>query len=204
MHINWLGQTCIKIQTKNEDQEAKITINSYKPKTGNFPRSLSPDIGLFSSLEKNRLNLANDTFVIDSPGEFELKGIVIYSIPNTIDNHIFKLSTEEMTIVHLGNLKRKLDNGELEFVSSPDILLIPIGGNDKYLNYKQAAELATTMEPRIIIPIGYKCDTDPNVDPVSKFISEIGIKPEKENGKVIIKKKDLPQDSTQLIVLEKE
>jgi hypothetical protein len=52
--------------------------------------------------------------------------------------------------------------------------------------------------------VAYHCDTDPDAAPVTAFIKELGLKPEATEKKVIIKKKDLPQEETKLIVLEKE
>ena len=204
MHISWIGQTCIKIQTKNHDKEVAILFNPYKPTKGNFPRSFSPNIALFSSGTKNTTTLSQDPFVIDTAGEFELRNVVIYTIPHHKNNHIFKISTEEMVIVHLGNLNKKVEGKALENIMSPDILFIPVGNSEKYLDPKQAAALANELEPRIIIPIGHKCDTEPEVLAVSKFITEIGLRPDNGDNKVIIKKKDLPAEETQLIVLDKE
>jgi len=204
MHISWHGQTCIKLQTKNMGQEAIILIDSYKPKKGNFPRSFSPDVALYSNGRKNSVTLSQDPFIIDTLGEFDLKKIVFYSFPVSKDSNIFKISTEGMTIVHLGKLNKNLSNTDIEKIMGPDILFIPVGNNKEYIDAKTAASLINILEPRIIFPIGHKCDTDPEVDPVSKFITEIGLKPENETSKIIIKKKDLPQDETRLIVLDKE
>ena len=204
MHISWLGQTCVKIQTKNDEQDAVIVINPYKPSTGNFPRSFTPDIALFSTSSKGSVTLSQDPLVIETTGEFELNNIVIYSIPHEKNNNIFKFSSEDMTVVHLGMIKTKISPDVMEKIMSPDILFVPVGNNKKYLDTQEIAAIVHEIEPRIIIPIGHKCDTEPDVNTVSKFISEIGLKPENENGKVIIKKRDLPQEETQLIVINKE
>ena len=82
MHISWMGQTCVKIQTKNDERDATIVINPYKPSTGNFPRSFTPDIALFSTSSKGSVTLSQDPLVIETTGEFELNNIVIYSIPH--------------------------------------------------------------------------------------------------------------------------
>ncbi len=204
MHINWLGQTCVKIQTKNLDKDTKILINGYKPQKGNFPRSFALDIALFSSGDKNSVTLSQDPFVINTLGEFELNNIVIYSIPDQDpDNKIFKIISEGMTIVHLGNIKKEIGSKVMEQIMSPDILFLPVG-DEKYLSIKDAVKLVTDLEPRIIIPLSHKCDTDPTAKPISVFISEMGLKPEAESNKVIIKKKDLPQEEMQLFVISKE
>ena len=203
MHINWLGQTCVKIQTKNNEKEATVLINAYRPKTGNFPRSFTTNIALYSSGFENAATLSQNPFIVDTLGEFELENIVIHSIPNEENNNIFKIVSEGMMILYLGNLTKELKTEDLEKIMNPDILFLPVG-NKNYLSIKEAASLITTLEPRIIIPIGFKCDTEPEVESISKFISEVGLKPENVGNKVIIKQKDLPQEETKLVVLEKE
>ncbi|MEK9132693.1 MAG: MBL fold metallo-hydrolase, partial [Patescibacteria group bacterium] len=75
MHISWLGQTCVKLQTKNLDQDVTILIDAYKPKTGEFPRSFSPDVVLFSDGTDNAATLSQDPFTVNSLGEVEVKNI---------------------------------------------------------------------------------------------------------------------------------
>ena len=48
MHISWLGKTAIKLQVKPNDKDVIVIIDAYRPITGEFPRSLMPDIGLFT------------------------------------------------------------------------------------------------------------------------------------------------------------
>ncbi len=204
MHISWLGQTCIKLQTKNQDKDITILLDAYKPKTGEFPRSFSPDVALFSAGMENTATLSQDPFVADSLGEVEIKNIMIYAVPGTDGVIIYKLNGEGLTLVHLGRLKKPLENSDMEKILNPDILFIPVGGGPNYLDAKSAATLATALEPRVIIPMAYHCDTDPDVAPITAFIKELGLKPEATEKKVIIKKKDLIQEETKLIVLEKE
>jgi len=204
MHINWMGQTCIKLQTKNYDNGAVILFDGYKPAKGNFPRSFTPDIAIFSSGTKNIATLSQNPFIVDTLGEFELKNIVIHSLPGKKGNNISKIIAEGMTIVHLGKLQQTLENGELEKILNPDILFVPVGGEPTYLNIKATVALITALEPRIIIPTGYKCDTEQGAKPISDFISEIGLKPETESKKIIIKKKDLPVEETKLIIVDKD
>lgn len=204
MHISWLGQTCVKLQTKNIDRDVTVLIDAYKPKKGDFPRNFSPDIALFSSGTENTATLGQDTFVISSLGEMEVKGLMVYAVTGNDSSVIYKLNGEGLNIVHLGRLTKAPTADHMEKIMSPDILFIPVGGGSNYLDAKAAASLATALEPRIIIPIGYNCDTDPDAAPLSSFVKELGLKADATEKKFIIKKKDLPQEETKLIVLEKE
>lgn len=204
MHISWLGQTCVKLQTKNLDKDITILIDAYKPKKGDFPRNFSPDVALFSAGPENAATISQDAFVLNSLGEVDVKNVMIYALPGPEGNIIYKLSGEGLTVVHLGKLKKSPENADMEKILNPDILFIPVGGGSSYLDAKAAAALVTALEPRIIVPIAYHCDTDPDAAPIAAFVKEMGLKPETAEKKVIIKKKDLPQEETKLIVLEKE
>ncbi|PIT88401.1 MAG: hypothetical protein COU29_01265 [Candidatus Magasanikbacteria bacterium CG10_big_fil_rev_8_21_14_0_10_36_32] len=203
MHINWLGQTCVKLQSKNlKDEDVIILIDGYKPSKGDFPRSFSPNIALFSNGENNSATLSQNPLIANTLGEYEAKDTMIYALPGPDGKLIFKIITEGMTIVHLGQLNKKLNQDLINQLDNPDILLIPVGGGN-YLNPEIAAEMVTTLEPRIVIPIALQCDTDPKAGTANDFIKQIGLKPEITEKKIIIKKKDLPQEETKLIILEK-
>lgn len=203
MHISWLGQTCVKLQTKFEDQDINIIIDPYRPDTGEFPRSFSPQIAIYSKGQENTVTLSGTPFIMDTLGEFETKEIMVMAYPGEEGNIIYRINAESMSIVHLGRMSKKPNIEELEKIGSIDILLLPVGNNKTYLNAEDAASIVTALEPRIIIPIAYQCDSDKSAAPVSEFIKETGIKPEITDKKIILKKKDLPQDDTKMIVLEK-
>lgn len=204
MHISWLGQTCVKLQTKNMEEDVVILIDAYKPKHGDFPRNFGPTIAMFSRGSGNAATVSQSAFTVDTLGEFEIKNAMLYSLPGDGGGFVFKIGAEGLSVVHLGRLKKPLENGDLEKILSPDILFVPVGGGPDYLEPKDAAAMITALEPRVIVPIGHKCDTDPDAKPLSAFISVIGLKPEAAEKKAIIKKKDLPQEETRLLVLEKE
>jgi len=191
MHISWLGQTAIKLQTKYLDEDVVLVIDAYKPATGDFPRSLSPSIALFSrGLEGSVVATAQKPFILDTLGECEIKEVMITSYPGEEGNLIFKVNAEQMNLVHLGALHKKPDMAELEKIGAVDILFVPVGGGEQYLSPEDASDLVTALEPRLVIPIGYHCDSDPKAKPVADFIKELGLKPDTTDKKIIIKKKE--------------
>lgn len=205
MHITWLGQTCVKLQTKTlKGGDVTILIDAYKPETGSFPRSFSPDIALYSAGNKDLATLSQEPFIIDTLGELEIKETLVSSFPAGEDKRYFNINAEGMNIVHLGKNNKKLSEKELGKLPAPDVLLVPIGGEPDYFSPSEAAEICNALEPRIIIPIAYKSDNDPKAKDVSDFIKESGLPAENGGKKIIIKKKDLPQEETKLIILEKE
>jgi len=204
MHINWLGQTCVKLQTKNlKDEDTVILIDPYKPDAGEFPRNFSPDAVLYSKTSKDSVTISDSAFVVETLGEYEVKDNMIYAIAANETEMIFKISAEGMNIIHLGNIKEKISEHIIEKLGTPDILFIPVGDAGKTLDPKAAGEVVSMLEPRVVIPIAFKCDTDPKAMPIENFIKATGLKPEIVEKKIIIKKKDLPQEETKIFVLEK-
>ncbi len=204
MHISWLGQTCVKLQTKNLDEDVVILIDGYRPEKGDFPRSFTPQIALYSHGTENAATLSQDPFVLDTIGECEVKNTGVYCFPSGDKNNlIFKIASEGLLVVHLGKIVKKIDDSLLEKIGNPDILILPVGGKDEYLTPEDAAAVVSAIQPRIVIPVGFQCDTEPGVLPVSEFIKEIGLKVEATDKKLIIKKKDLPAEETKLMILEK-
>ncbi|MBU0546401.1 MBL fold metallo-hydrolase [Patescibacteria group bacterium] len=204
MHISWLGQTCIKLQTKNKKEEdVVILIDPYRPKNGDFPRSFTPQIAVFSHGSEDAVTLSQNPFVIDTLGEVEVKDVMFYTLPGEDNNLITKINCEGMNLLHLGKTSKKLDGNNIEKIGPVDILFVPVGNAGVYLDPENAAQIVTALEPRMVIPMAYKCDTDPEVGALDDFVKELGLKPDLADKKIIIKKKDLPQEETKLIVLEK-
>lgn len=203
MHISWLGQTCIRLQTKFNEEDVNIVFDAYKPEAGEFPRSLTPQMALYSNGQENSITLSGTPFIMDTLGECEIKEVMAVAYPGENGNIIYRLNAENMSMVHLGRMNKKPSVEELDKIGGIDILFIPVGNNKMYLNAEDAAAIVTALEPRIVIPMAYQCDSDKGAAPVSDFIKELGIKPEITDKKIIIKKKDLPQDDMKLMILEK-
>mgnify|MGYP001578654337 CR=1 FL=1 len=203
MHLSWLGNTTVKIQTKPFDQDLVIVINPYKPDVGNFPRNLSAHIALFTNGTENSISLG-EPFILSTPGECETKGVLITAAPGEESGQaIFRVDAEDISVAHLGMLKKDLTADQLDVVSGVDILFVSVGGLNGY-DAEYAVKAINTIEPRIVIPINYQSENNPKAAKVEVFLKEMGassITPEK---KIIIKAKDLPQEETKIIVLAKE
>lgn len=203
MHISWLGQTCVKLQTKHNDEDVIILIDPYRPTKGDFPRNLSASVALFSRGENDAITITGNPFLITTLGEFEIKDVMAYAYSHSDGSIIFKINCEGISLLHLGQTKTQIDTALLDKIGNVDILLLPVGDDKRYFDPEDATKVITEMEPRVIIPIAHQCDTDPSAGAVSDFIKELGIKPEITDKKIIIKKKDLPQEDRKLYVLEK-
>jgi L-ascorbate metabolism protein UlaG (beta-lactamase superfamily) len=213
MFISWLGQSCFKIQTKNNGNDITIVTDPYQGDIGLRAPSLGADIVTISHDHHDHNNtsaIRGESFVISGPGEYETKGIFVYGIPSWHDktegkdrgqNTIYRIAAEDLSIVHLGDLgQTKLTDEQLEKIGDIDVLLIPVGGVYT-IDGKEAAELVSQLEPRIVIPMHYKIPgLKENIDGVDKFIKQLGLKAE-TTDKLRVVKKELPQEETKLVIL---
>ena len=107
-----------------------------------------------------------------------------------------------MSVCHLGDLGQdKLTDEQVEAIGDVDILMIPVGGNYT-IDSKQAMEVISQIEPKIILPMHYKLPgLTVDLAGVDKFVKELGLTPEKID-KLKIVKKNLPTEETKLVLLE--
>ena len=206
MQIQWLGQSCFKIQSKNSGQETTILMDPYGDDAGPKPPKAQADIITFSHNPDSQAIKA-DGFIINAPGEYETRGVFIYGVPiqnNTKDGKenatIFKINSEDLTIAHLNNLNQELNDEQLERLGNVDILLLPVGGHGA-LDAKKATEIVSAIEPRIVIPMHYQIPgLKSKLDSVEAFVKESGL-PSEKMDKLKIAKKDLPAEETKIVIL---
>jgi L-ascorbate metabolism protein UlaG (beta-lactamase superfamily) len=145
---------------------------------------------------------AKEPFVVQGPGEYEVGDVTArgYGTQTTYEgvsrfNTIYQVSLEGINLVFLGALgSEAIDPKILGELGDIDILFVPIGGGD-VLDVPAASKLATKLEARCIIPMHY---TDVAL---KAFFKEEGIDPIKPVEKLTIKKKDLAEMESEVVVL---
>lgn len=214
MNISWYGQSCFKIQSK----DLVLVTDPFDKKIGLRPPFGAANIVTISHdhIDHNNFEvLKEDPFIVDSAGEFEIKKIFIKGIESFHDNQegkergsnvIYKIEMEEIKICHLGDFgQESFADGQLEKIGQIDILFIPIGGVTT-IDWKTANSIINQIEPRIVIPMHYKikglAGDLAKLDTAEKFCKEHGISEKDIVDKFSIKKKDLPQDETKVIVMK--
>jgi L-ascorbate metabolism protein UlaG (beta-lactamase superfamily) len=217
MQITYLGHSCFKIQAKTNNGEVVVVTDPFDKEIGLRMPKTTADIVTVSHdhHDHNKVKeVSGESFVVDSPGEYEIKGVFVYGIPSFHDKQkgkergeniifVIKLLEEDISIAHLGDLGHVLDNDELEYLEKIDVLMIPVGG--KYtIGSKDAMEVINQIDPRIVIPMHYKTmglKID-GLDGVDVFSKEVGMKVE-NTGKLKILKKDLQQEETKVVILDR-
>lgn len=219
MQITWVGHSCFKIQTKSKNstlnpQEVTIITDPFDASwTGTKMPKVQADIVTISHGHGDHANLSaikGEPFIIDSVGEYEVKNNFITGVKSFHDknegkdrgeNIIYVIEAEDLRLAHLGDLGHKLTDKQLEFVKDVDILFVPIGGTYT-IDAKEAVEVISQVEPRIIIPMHYKTKgIKIKLDGIDKFCKEIGVC-EQPVDKLKISKKDLPQEKTNVILMK--
>ncbi len=213
MDISFLGHACFKIKGKL----ATVIIDPFAPEIVGLklPKDLTADIVLQTHDHLDHNNVAavgGEPMVFSSPGEYEVKGVVITGIASFHDdqegsvrgrNTIYNVLMDGLNVVHLGDLgQSKLAESQVAAIGEVDILLIPVGSVFT-IDGKTAAQIVAQLEPRIIIPMHYfTAGLKFELDPVEKFLKEMGPEHMEEQLKLSITKDKLPEEP-QVILLAK-
>jgi len=210
------GLSCFEIEAKSSNNNSQMTIvcDPYNTKGIGLrlPRTLSANILTISrdnDLHNNMEAVEKPELLITEPGEYEKGGVFVYGIPSKMNgeakekiNVIYRYEFDDMVVVHLGDLTHTLTSEEFASLENVDILFLPVGGGET-IDYKKAAEIANQISPRIVIPMHYEMSgLTAKLDPVDKFLKEYGAKAETMN-KLKVAKKDLPEEDTKVVILEK-
>ncbi len=142
-------------------------------------------------------------FVISGPGDYEIKETFIKGVLSNalIDtkkyiNTIYLLSVDNISIAFLGALSdEEISKESREAINSPDILFVPVGGNG-LLGAKEAAKLAASLEPKLIIPMDYDAAS------LKAFLKESGEEKAEVVDKLTLKTKDLENKEGEVVVLQ--
>jgi L-ascorbate metabolism protein UlaG (beta-lactamase superfamily) len=215
MQIFWKGHSCFQILTNvNRGNQVKIVIDPFSEKIGLKLPKLEADILLISHEHydhNNKKGVLGNPFLIEGPGEYEVKGVYIEGIQSFHDqkggeergqNTIYTIEAEEMKICHLGDLgQKKLTDEQLEKIGDVDVLMIPIGGVYT-ISAKEAIEILAQIEPKITIPMHYSIPKlNIKLDSLEKFLKSLGIKKLEPLPKLTIKKRDLSPEEAKIVVL---
>lgn len=217
MIITWYGQSCFQISTTPEkNNSVSIIIDPFEESFGlKLPRKFEADVLLVThdhSDHNNIKKVSGPPFIINGPGECEIKKTYLQGIPAFHDNSqgkergnltIYTIEAEEIKICHLGDLGQKeLTTEQLDKIGEVDILMVPIGGIYT-IDAKEAIKVMAQIEPKIIIPMHYRI---PNLkiklDGLDKFLKALGIKSLEPLPKLSIKKKDILSEEAKIVVLQ--
>lgn len=135
-----------------------------------------------------------DAKILSWPGEFEVSGVSIETIPCGKLN-LFVFSIDNIRVCSLSTLSEDLTEQIFERIGDIDILMLPVGGKD-VINTKQAQTIVEEIDPRVCILSSYE-------GAPSEFLKTIGKTELMPIEKFIVKSRsELPEDKTEFILLQ--
>ena len=216
MEIKYIAHSSFVIKTKN----ATVVIDPFSADIGvKFPKTPA-DVVLISHHHDDHDNIKGiegAPIVFDWPGEYDCKGVAIRGIASFHDaekgvkrgkNVMFKITAENMTILHCGDLGHMLDDKTVEDIGNIDILLIPVGGYYT-IDPHVAMQITKQIEPTYVLPMHYQeAGLNPkisaNLKPVSEFLSAMSQSGLTPIPKLVVKKEDIAKESnTKVVLLER-
>ncbi len=210
MDIDWFGHSCFRLR------EGGVTIvtDPYDKSIGYVMPRVRADIITVSHDAPGHAAataIKSDARVLTKPGEYEVKGVFITGIQTwraasvegevKEENTVFVFEFGDLTVCHLGDLARVLTQAQVEAMPDIDVLMVPVGGGSA-LDADKAAEVISLVEPRIMIPMHYKTPyVNLTLDPLSKFLKEMGATEHAPQESLKVTRSDLPEE-TQVVILE--
>jgi len=216
MKIIWHGQSLFEIVTgTKENGEVNIIIDPFDGKLGLKVPKMKADILLTTHQHYDHCNVKDvggNPFLIEGPGEYEVKGVHIKGIPAFHDNSsgeergqvtLYTIEAEEIKICHLSDIGQKeLTDQQMEEIGEVNILMIPVG-SVYTIDAKGASDIINQIEPQIVIPMHYKITgLKEKLEGIDKFLKVMGTKEPECLNKLSLRRKDLSEDATKIIILK--
>ncbi len=212
MQIHYFGLSSFKIVTK----DAVVITDPFDKESGLTPPRGAADIIVLSE-KSNKLytstsGFSGQPFLVDDPGEYDLKGVTVTGIPlkqgddTTKDNKpryvtAELIEAEDIRILNLTHIREfNMKEDDIDSLGEIDILILPIGGNS-VMTAKDASKVVHEIEPKIVIPSHYATDgLKLPYEKIDAFIKEMGGKSEAME-KLLIKKKDLSPEQVKIVIV---
>lgn len=158
MKLIWYGHSCFKL----ESADGTIVFDPYE--TGRvigysaLPSELSADVVICSHEHRD-----HNAFNLVLPSKKKFNGVIkqIKSWHDDVggakrgENNIALVETEQMRVVHMGDIGCELDEKQLEELGEVDVLMIPVGGFYT-VSPKIANDIAKKLNARIVLPMHYR------------------------------------------------
>lgn len=200
MKISRLGETCLSILVSPSKKE-KVNILIDPPDSFKITEAQYGIVLLTKAQEKN-VSTSRSSFLIDGPGEYEIKGISIQGVAvepaNEHGSTVYSIEAEQMRICYLGDFgEKELSEKQLETISSVDVLVVLIS---QTLSSKEMHKIISEIEPKlIIIPKNNQKKHDTKLE---EFLKEMGVKTSEEKDQIVLKQKELKENGTEVVVLK--
>ncbi|MEN9413366.1 MAG: hypothetical protein RLZZ342_453 [Candidatus Parcubacteria bacterium] len=204
MIITYHTGACVKVSAG----DTSLVFGPVSKSSKNFkPTNFGADVA-FVSLKHPDMNGVEEAgrgdkqpFEVFGPGEYEIKEVVVAGFQTKSEyakeqrlNTAYAVDFDGLHVLYLGAVSETALPAELLEMDSPDVLIIPVGG-EGVLAPAEAHKLAVKLEAKIVIPILYDDKT------LKQFLKEAGAEGTKAEDKLTIKKKDVVDKENEVVVL---
>jgi len=204
-----LGHSCFKIK----DKQVTLITDPYSPDLGYSLGKQAANVITVSHQHPGHSfvqDINGNPKIVTGPGEYEISNMLIMGVSTFHDsekglkkgkNTVYLMEISEVSICHLGDLGHVLTDEQVEELGNVDVLLLPVGGVST-VNAPVATEIVRQLEPKIVVPMHYKTQAiNGQLEPVDRFLKEIGVHDINPQAKLSITKSGLPL-SMQVILLD--
>lgn len=202
MIITYHGAGMVKLQVG----ETVVALNPIGKESGGKVTRFGADLALISVPDPLYNGVDNMTFgerepfVVDGPGEYEVKGTFVRGAASTGPggkvNTIYTLTLDNINVCHLGALAASdLPEAAIETMGVVDILFVPVGENNT-LSPAAAHKVSELFSPKLIIPVEWSSDAT-----LKAFLKEAGESSPERTDKLTLKRKDLEGKESDVVVL---
>lgn len=215
MEITWYGHSCFRMMERGM---AAVVTDPYQDEIGYTPLRLKADIVTVSHDLPGHNNadaVKGEKRVLTGPGEYEYGGVFITGILTTPTadrrkksaevsrNTLYLFDFDGLTVCHLGDIDHVPTQTQIETLGAVHVALVPVGAGGA-LTAAQAAEVISLIEPSIVIPMHYRTEGSAatlKLDPVSKFLKEMGLGTSQPESMLKVTKSNLPEE-THVVLLD--
>lgn len=207
MDITWYGHSCFRL---SERGLASVITDPYSDEIGLPSLKVKGDVVTVSHRKPGHdfvEAVKGYTYVLNGPGEYEVGNVFIDGIPlhyagedGFQENVAYLIQFNNLTVLHLGDLMHVPEQSKIEALGQVNVVLVPVGGGNS-LRANMAAEVIALIEPNYIVPMHYEIPgLNIELDPVDKFLKEMGVSKVQEEDILKVTSASLPEQP-QVIVL---
>jgi L-ascorbate metabolism protein UlaG (beta-lactamase superfamily) len=224
MEISWFGSTCVRLKGR----EGVVVADPFRSVAGPTGRGLTGDIVSFShaddaassergsgskaSVTSRHLGIALPTslesaFVLDSPGEYEVHGVMVTGVRTFRDAErgvvrglgtAFVYELDGLYAAHLGDLGHVLDTDTLRELGHVDVVCVGVGPQ---LSAALAAEIITQLDATLVVPLPVDDAAAASDADLGRFLNEMSVTDPQPVPRLNVTISSLPSETT-VVVLE--
>ncbi|RYG55507.1 hypothetical protein EON80_30570 [bacterium] len=211
MRLTYFGHACFGVQTLGY----RLVFDPFSPLIGYAPLATKADLVCIShenpKWHSHLESVAGDWTLynaLENVGQtWDFDGISLESFPVFEDwpdkgepvgpNAMFKITSENLRILHMGDVGHALRNDYIEALGDVDIVMAPVGGPPTIALDALKAFLGE-LNPRMVLPMHYMVEgLQMSLKPLDTFLQLWDGRVERSNkSELELKMEDLPRETT--------